>query len=94
MGGLQDNQSAQIIGSARLLGLLRIYIPSWILDWPMTREADGSWYRSGRLFGIPLGPINDFFLRPVVDGQLKRAKYFDLWLKARNGRDFFYLEYA
>lgn len=93
VGWLQDGESAQIIGNARVLGF-QIYVPGWMLDWRMRREPDGSWIRTGVYLGIPLGPISNYVLRPVLDGDLKPAKYFDKWVKAWDGRDFFYLDYA
>lgn len=88
---MQDAQSAQILLSALFLRSIRLSLPSWLVDWPMKREADGSWARKGSLLGIPMS-VATYVLRPVVTGDLKPAKYYPQWLKAWEGRDFFYLD--
>lgn len=58
----------------------------------MRQLPDGvSWDRKSFLLGIPLTAQN-YVLRQVVRGDLSRGKYFDEWLKALDGRDYFYLD--
>lgn len=91
LGCVQGFQHAQILLRLTVLGVFQLTIPQWFLDWPMSREPDGSWARKGYLLGLP--ELNSqYTLRPIVTGDLKPAKYYSEWIKDWEGRDFFYLD--
>lgn len=90
---MQDLTFAQITATANPWGVIKIESPSWFLDWTMKRLPDDSWDRPSGILGIPT-PELSYVLRQVVRGDLTRGKYYDEWVKALNGRDYFYVDYA
>lgn len=60
----------------------------------MTLEPDGvSWRRESRAFGLPTA-VGNYVLRPVVTADNQPGRYYDQWVKAFDGADFFYVDYA
>jgi hypothetical protein len=63
-----------------------VYLPSFILNFSMSLQPDGSWYRESRLlFNLFDSPTGRYTFRKIVDGQGKPGPFFEEWVAARNG---------
>lgn len=69
----------------------RVPVPPSLVNWTMTLEPDGSWYRYSSTLGVP-STFGLYTLRQAVDGEGKPGPYWESWLKARGGKDFVYGE--
>eukprot|EP00884_Botryococcus_braunii_P014178 jgi/Botrbrau1/22761/Bobra.0132s0092.1 len=63
-----------------------IYVPSFLLNFSMVLQPDGSWYRESKLlFNLIDSPTGRYTFRRIIDGQGRHGPFFQEWLAARNG---------
>ncbi len=88
---MQELTFGQCYATATFFTYFPIAIPPFLFNWTMALQPDGSWRRKTVTFGIPT-PSGDYTLRNIITGTGEKGKYFDAWVKDRNGRPFVYAD--
>eukprot|EP00884_Botryococcus_braunii_P003657 jgi/Botrbrau1/13292/Bobra.27_2s0012.1 len=74
----------QVIIVVPLLGI-DFALPPTLVNWTMTWDPkEGYWIRNSSAFGVS-EQLGNYILKPIVDGEGQPTRFFDDWLKARDG---------
>lgn len=80
----QDITFGQIYVTFFLLGI-KLALPTFLADFTMTWEGQGTWHRISRILFLS-AQIGDYYLRSVIDGHGKEGYWYDKgWLTYHGG---------
>ncbi len=81
---MQELTFGQVILVVPLFGQ-DIALPPALVNWTMTWDPkEGYWIRNSTVFGAS-ERLGNYVLKPIVDGQGQPTRFFNDWVKARDG---------
>eukprot|EP00884_Botryococcus_braunii_P014810 jgi/Botrbrau1/2332/Bobra.39_1s0021.1 len=80
----EDTTFGQIVGTVTAFGI-RIFVPSWLVDFNMQYIGQDTWDRKSALLFLDV-PRGDYKLKRIIDGNGRKGPWFDKgWLTYASG---------
>ncbi len=80
---MQDFTFGQVRYGLTFLGI-QILFPDFVTNFTMVWLGNDMWKRTSAILGIPV-PTGNYLLKRIVDGKGGEGRYFDEFVKSKNG---------